>query len=58
MEKEQIDLKILVSGKDLFDISFNGSSLDYLNQIISKRDEITVQPTHASLLKIAKKKKF
>ena len=58
MEKEQIELKIFVSGKDLIDISFNGSSLDYLNQIISKSDEITVYPTHASLLKMANKKKF
>ena len=57
MEKEQIELKIFVSGKDLIDISFNGSSLDYLNQIISKSDEITVYPTHASLLKMANKKK-
>ena len=29
MEKEQIELKLLVSGKDIFQISFNGSSLDY-----------------------------
>ena len=58
MEKEQIELKILVSGKDLFEIYFNGSSLDYLNQIISKSDEITVYPTHASLLKMANKKKI
>ena len=58
MEKEQIELKILVSGKDIFEIFFNGSSLDYLNQIISKSDEIKVYPTHASLLKIANKKKI
>ena len=56
MVKEQIELKIFVSGKDLFDISFSDSSLGYLNQIISKSDEITVYPTHASLLKMAKKK--
>ena len=58
MKKEQIELKIFVTGKDLIDISFNGSSLDYLNQIISKSDEITVYPTHASLLKMANKKKI
>ena len=56
MVKEQIELKIFVSGKDLFDISFCDSSLGYLNQIISKSDKITVYPTHASLLKMAKKK--
>ena len=58
MEKEQIELKILVSGKDIFEIFFSGSSLDYLNQIISKSDEIKVYPTHASLLKMANKKKI
>ena len=58
MEKEQIEFKLLVSGKDIFQISFNGSSLDYLNQIISKSDEITVYPIHASLLKMAKKKRI
>ena len=58
MVKEQIELKIFVSRKDLFDISFSDSSLAYLNQIISKSDEITVYPTHASLLKMAKKRKF
>ena len=58
MGKEQIELKIFVSGTDLFDICFSDSSLDYLNQIISKSDEITVYPTHASLLKMAKKREI
>ena len=56
MENDFLDLKLKVRGKGIFDLFLAKETTNDFIELIKQSDEIIVQPTHSSLVEIAKKK--